>query len=127
MLLASLMRRRPDELRADFQQFYSLNIDGAGREYGMLHAAALAAQLPRESRCVRLENPEKEWSDGLYMLHSAEHTLRVLAWQQTEDAAKKRNFPKPLPTPADMARVQRRLERTDVDRINRILGIEGGV
>lgn len=127
MLLASLMRKRPDELRADFQQFYGLNIDGAGREYGMLHAAALAAQLPRESRCVRLENPEKEWGDGLYMLHAAEHALRVLAWQQTEDAAKKRNFPKPLPTPADRARVQRRLERTDVDRINRILGIEGGV
>lgn len=127
MLLASLMRKRPDELRADFQQFYGLNIDGAGREYGMLHAAALAAQLPREARCVRLENPETQWGDGLYMLRAAEHTLRVLAWQQTEDAAKRRNFPKPLPTPADRARVRRRLERTDVGRINRILGMEGGV
>ena len=32
MLLASLMRKRPDELRADFQQFYGLNLSGAGRE-----------------------------------------------------------------------------------------------
>lgn len=119
------MRRYPDELRADFQQFYGLNVDDMGAAFTRLHAAALCAQLPRESRLVRAMDPAAEWGDSEYIAHAMEHTLRVLSWQCGN--GRKSDFPKPMPTPEDRARVSRKLERTDVDRINRILGLtEGG-
>ena len=34
-----MMSRYPDELRADFQQYYGLNIDGMGADYSVTHAA----------------------------------------------------------------------------------------
>lgn len=39
-----------DELRADMQQFYGLNIDGMGSAFSVAHGAALAAQLPPGAR-----------------------------------------------------------------------------
>lgn len=51
------------ELRADFQQFYGLNIDRMGEEYSLLHAADLAVQLPFEARvwaAIRKEKTEEE-------------------------------------------------------------------
>lgn len=98
-----------------------------GRAYTFLHAAALAAQLPLESRVVRAEAPEAAWGDADEMLRRIEHSLRVLAWQQTKDGAKGRNAPRPLPSPVEQARVRRKVERTDVDEINRILGFDKGV
>lgn len=119
------MRRHPDELRADFQQFYGLNLDRLGVDYTRAHAAALCVQLPRESRLVRAMEPANEWGDAEYIAHAMEHTLRVLAWQN--GSGRKSDFPKPMPTPADRARVSKKLDRTNVDRVNRILGIvEGG-
>lgn len=50
MALAAFLRRFPDELRADFQQHYGLNLDDMGGPYGIGHAACLAAQLPPGSR-----------------------------------------------------------------------------
>ena len=121
------MRARPDEMRADFQQFYGLNLDDMGRAYTYLHAAALTAQLPRESRTVLADAPEAAWSDADEMLRRIEHAARVLAWQQTKDGAKGRNAPRPLPSPVEQAKVRHKVERTDVDEINRILGYgEGG-
>jgi hypothetical protein len=37
-------------LRADFQQWYGLNLDDMGGDYSISHAACLAAQLPGDSR-----------------------------------------------------------------------------
>lgn len=119
------MRRYPDELRADFQQFYGLNLDRMGADYTRLHAAALCVQLPRESRIVRAMDPSAAWGDSEYIARATEHTLRVIAWQN--GGGRKSDFPRPLPTPEDRARVSRKLERTNVERVNRILGIvEGG-
>ena len=125
--LAATLRARPDELRADFQQFYGLNLDDIGRAYTYLHAAALTAQLPRESRTVLADAPEAAWSDADEMMRRLEYTARVLAWQQTKDGAKGRSAPRPLPSPVEQAKVRRKVERTDVDEINRILGFEKGV
>lgn len=52
MALASFLRRFPDELRADFQQHYGLNLGELGGAYGIGHAACLAAQLPPGSRTL---------------------------------------------------------------------------
>ena len=118
------MRRYPDELRADFQQFYGLNLDRMGADYTRLHAAALCVQLPRESRLVRAMDPSAAWGDSEYIARAMEHTLRVLSWQYGN--GRKSDFPRPLPTPEDRARVSRKLERTNVERVNRILGFAIG-
>lgn len=93
-----------------------------GTDYSRRHAAVLMEQLPADSRTARAQNPEAEWGATEYLLWRIEHTLRVIAWQSTEDGAKGRRPPKPLPTPADRARVERRLQATDLDYINAKLG-----
>ena len=118
------MVRHPAELRADFQQYYGLNIDGMGVDFSMLHAADLAAQLPHDSRTFRAENTELEWTDRDYMLWSIEYSLRVLRWQPTKDGQKDRNKPRPLPTPADRARVEEKVSATDLNYIAEQLNIE---
>lgn len=40
----------PAHLRADFQQFYHLNLDDMGERYSLLHAADCAAMLPYQAR-----------------------------------------------------------------------------
>lgn len=108
------MRDRPCELRADFQQTYGLNIDGMGVDYSIAHAACLAAQLPPGARVWR--GTADEWPTDTYMLDRMEHMLRVLAWQQTEDAAKRRNYPKPIETPASRAQLERKVQRSLANR-----------
>ena len=108
------MRDRPRELRADFQQTYGLNLDGMGVDYSFAHAACLAAQLPPGARIWR--GTADEWPTDTYMLDRMEHMLRVLAWQQTEDAQKRRNYPKPIDTPAAREEWERRVESTRAHR-----------
>lgn len=108
------MRDRPGELRADFQQVYGLDLGRMGVDYSHAHAACLCAQLPPGSRVWR--DTVAEWDERMYMLASMEHTLRVLAWQRTEDAAKRRNYPKPIQTPAGREQLRQQVERTRANR-----------
>lgn len=71
-----------------------------------------------------LRDPDNAWSVGEHLLSGILFQLRVLAWQNTEDAAKGRNKPKPVPTPSEMLRMRQRIENTDIDYIRRRLGIE---
>lgn len=98
-----------------------------GTDYSRRHAAVLMEQLPAESRTARAQCPSAEWSATDYLLWRIEHTLRVIAWQSTEDGAKGRRPPKPLPTPAERAQLERKLQATDIDFVNRILGLPEGV
>ena len=122
-MLACLLARHPDELRADFQRFYGLNLDGMGVDYSTLHAALLAACLPRESATVRAERPEATWGDDTYLLAAIEYDLRVLAWQNSRDGAKGKNRPKPVQTPADVARIAAKVGNTDLKDLADKLGI----
>ena len=122
-LLARLLNERPGELRADFQRYYGLNIDGMGVDYTMIHAADLAAHLPMESATMRAEAPELEWTMAEYLLASIEYSLRVLRWQNTEDGQKGVRHPRPIDTPADFARIARKAEATDMEYIAEKLGI----
>jgi len=122
-VLAALLGNHPGELRADFQRFYGLSVDGMGTDYSVAHAAALAAHLPRESACVRAVAPEAAWDDATYLLAAIEYDLRVLAWQNSKDGAKGRNKPRPVQTPADVARVRDKLDGTDLAEVAAALGI----
>ena len=123
-MLAGLLAKYPSQLRADFQRFYGLNLDGLGAEYTYRHAADLAAHLPQESACVRAQNPEFEWTDTQYLLRSIEFSLRVIVWQNTKDGQKGRRKPKPIDTPAEIAKVRNKVEGTDMSLIAEQLNIE---
>lgn len=112
------------ELYADFRQYYSVDFDKLRGEVGEIRTADLAAQLPSDSRSYRAIKPELTWTDRDYMLWSIEFSLRVLRWQPTKDGKSGRNKPRPLPTPTDRARVQSKIEATDMKAIADALGID---
>ena len=115
------MRRHADRLRADFQQYYALNIDGMGDAYTLSHAAVLAAQLPADSRCAKAEHPELLWSQGDYFLAEIAYGVAILAWQRSKDGAKGINHPTPIETPAQRAEIARKFSATDFDYIDELL------
>ena len=125
-MLASRLGKHPDEVRADFQRYYGLNLDGMGGDYSVAHAVSLCYALPRDSATVRAESPEAAWSDETYLLSAIEYDLRVLIWQNSKDGQKGCNKPKPMQTPADVARVADKLAATDYERIAAALGIDYG-
>lgn len=126
MALATVEVKYPDELRADFQQYYGLNMDGMGEGFSYAHAASLMRQLPSCSRVSKALNPDNEWDDATYMLALIEYDLRVLIWQNTKDAQKGRNQPKPNKTPHEITEQRKRAEGFDKDFIDKILGKEVG-
>lgn len=118
MFWASAARNHPDELRADMQAVYGIDIDSVGRTCTLRHAAALAAQLPESGRLKRAIDPALRWGEAEYMLSSIEYSLRVLLWRETRDAKRGANRPKPIPTPAEESELRRKLEATDVGFVN---------
>lgn len=103
MALAQACKNAPCELRADFQQYYGLNLDGMGEAYTLSHAACLCAQLPPESRTVRAllgdRAEEVLWTLPVRIAAEQLNTLRVIRWLKTKDAADGKNFPEPLLPP----------------------------
>lgn len=124
MALATVEAEHPDELRADFQQIYGLDIDGMGIGFSPAHAAALMSQLPSSSRVAKALDPSAEWDDATYLLSAIEYDLRILIWQNTKDAQKNRNKPKPNETPIDIAKKRERAKGFDRRYIDKILGRE---
>lgn len=125
MVLWWLLGNHPSELRADFQRYYNLNLDGMGNDYTVTHAAALAVNLPSDSAVLKAMYPRNGWTTTEYLLHAIEFNLRVLAWQNTKDGAKGIRKPKPLPTPEDEDRIRGKVTATDFKLIAEKLGIEG--
>lgn len=124
MLLAAVEEEYPDELRADFQQVYGLNLDGMGKDYTFAHAAVLLSQLPSDSRVSKATNPDNEWSEQTYLLNAIEYDLRVLIWQKTKDGQHNRNQPKPHETPGEIAKKRDRAKNFDKDLVDMVLGKE---
>lgn len=61
----------------------------------------MVAYLPPESAVWRAANPHWQRNLEVDLLRTVEHGVRVLAWQQTVDASKGRNYPDPLRLPWD--------------------------
>lgn len=122
MLLAYFERDFPNELRADFQEHYGLNIDRMGDDYTFFHAAVLAAQLPDGSRTMRALFPERQWDDQTRILAMIEHGIRILAWQQTKDGRNGRRFPQPIKSPAQQMQEKKRLDGFDPEFVRKVLG-----
>lgn len=103
MLFAFLQVHHPDEVRADFQQYYALDIDevntGAGGSIKLARACSLAARLPQGSRVIKKLNPRALWSDEAYLLHAIEFDLRSIAYGLSDGKGDK---PKPIRTPEEV-------------------------
>lgn len=80
-------------VRADFQQFYNLNIERMGRDFSTLHAADLLVELPQESRIHALYLDNGAWTLDRTLAAMAVNALNVLVWQRTKDGQKNRNRP----------------------------------
>lgn len=95
-MLAQVWAEHPDELRADFQQYFNLDLDGMGSAYATAHAAALVMQMPEGSRIARAYNPDAAWTSDRSLLAAIVNDLNWLVWAQTKDAKHNRNKPKPI-------------------------------
>lgn len=120
-MLVQLVVIRKDELEADFQQYYGLNLERIGIDYSVAHAATLATQLPSDSRCMRQEIPGFEWSPEMYMLSAIEHGVRVLAWIQANQGKRRSAFPKPIEPPSKRGAIQNKIKSTDTQELDRLL------
>ena len=103
-----------DELEADFQEFYGLNLEELGKSLSLRHAAILAAHLPPKSRCRSVADPNAVWSEEMYALVNIEYEMRLLLWMQSQSKKNHTPMPEPVDPPAKAKEMQRRLEQTDI-------------
>lgn len=112
---------------ADFQQFYgiAISLDDLP-EIDFVRLSILWSQLPAESRTARRQNPELVWSATEYLLRNIEFHLRGLVWSMSKDAKNRINEPKPIKTPAEIARNKQHKDAALANKqeIDRILGME---
>lgn len=112
-----------DELEADFQQFYGLDLNDLGRSLSVRHAAVLAAQLPITSRCCIAQEPDLAWSTDTWLLRRIDHGLSLLLWSMSKHKGQK---PQPVNTPGETAKIRKSVENTDFDLIAERLGVRDG-
>lgn len=113
---------------ADFQQFYGIAIPLDDLpEFDLPRCSILYGQLPAESRTARRQNPELVWSATEYLLRNIEFHLRDLVWSMSKDAKNRINEPKPIKTPAEIARNKQHKDAALANKkeIDRILGMVG--
>lgn len=124
-MLALYLKRYPDELEADFQQHYGLDLEELGRGLSIRKAAVLAAQLPVDSRCCIAMDPDRSWSTEAWMLRSIEAHLATYMWSQS-DKRKRGPKPKPRDTPSEARKVLTSIGSTDFEYIANSLGVTHG-
>ena len=114
----------PDELEADFQQYYGLDAwamtGGTETTYDVLRAASLCAQLPGGSRVRRKYNPDEDWGLSEQLLRLVEYDVRSVLWAVASKKGTKP--PKPLELPSDREKRKNRprtveRERAEVDAV----------
>lgn len=85
--MAGAWTNNPDELIADFQQYYGVNLFAYGADLRegrttqvISWLAVLAAQLPNDSRTAIAQHPESAWSTSDYLLRQIDYVLRMTTW-----------------------------------------------
>ncbi len=75
------MNKYPEELEADFQQYYAIDLDrvfnSEGTSYSATHLACLAVQLPQTSRTLIAENEDMSWTTETMILADIANSLRI--------------------------------------------------
>lgn len=120
MSLARLLKTCRDELIADFQQYYGIDIFTDIKSFSPLYLGTLANQLPKGSRCSIKINPDCLWSEENWMLRRILYSLDLLRHERAGVS----QTPDPIPTPSETQRISDSLESTDYEYIARQLGVE---
>lgn len=90
MAYASTYAKHYDELEADFQQYYNLDISTIKNS----RASRLMFQLPHNSRTFKKINPASEWGWKELYLAKAVDGINTLIWMNSKDAKNKSKRPK---------------------------------
>lgn len=102
--LVAHLRAHPDELEADFQQYYGLDLGGLYT--GALNpwrAARLANLLPPDSRSRRAGNVNDVWMTRTEQLLTVlANATQILVWHQTKDGQKGTNPPEMMKLPEQL-------------------------
>lgn len=116
--LALALRWHHDELLADFQQTYGMDVwSDLGRiledDEPPLRLAALAYQLAPDSRTRAAMNPAASHSTEALLLRQMELNQRAWAWAHTKDGERGENEPSPIWLPGEEQEHERRVEHEE--------------
>lgn len=95
-------------LRADLQQFFSIDLDEAmsGR-HSVNHIAALVAHMPQQARLVNSVNADMKWTLNDVLIASLLNNFRMFVWGMSDP--KKRGAKPELIGPSYMTKQKRTL------------------
>ncbi len=102
-MLAPLLLEHRGELRADFQQFYTLDSEELLNSGDYERLATLAYNLPAESRIVKSADQRAIWDNKTYLLALI---VDHLAFMRYENAGGKGKKPKPLERPKQKKKIK---------------------
>lgn len=98
----------PDQLEADFQQYYGLDIAKIDKE----RASRLACQLPRQSRVLVAMDQSNLWSNGDIELIQIANGIETIKWQLANQGRKKGRTSPPKPyIPDELKTLAKRVQR----------------
>lgn len=114
---------------ADFQQTYHIDLWGADWDAlddgSAAHLAALAYQLPKDSRVYSAIAPMRSHGLDVLLLREIEHNQRIWHWANTEEAKHEESKPEPITLPGEEEAYQAMAdyERQNAIEVASILGI----
>ena len=98
----------PDQLEADFQQYYGLDIAKVDKE----RASRLACQLPRQSRVLIAMDQANLWSNSDIELIQIANGIETIKWQLANQGRKKGRTSPPKPyIPDELEALAKRAQR----------------
>ena len=98
----------PDQLEADFQQYYGLDIAKVDKE----RASRLACQLPRQSRVLIAMDQANLWSNSDIELIQIANGIETIKWQLSNQGSRRRRTSPPKPyIPEELRTLAKRAQR----------------
>lgn len=105
---------------ADFQQYYGLNLWHLGLDGDtdmttaeVRRAAALAYQLPKDSRVKSAIAPVAAYGIDVMLLREIEHNQRLWHWANTKDAKRKETAPERMQLPGEEEAYEKAVEHAE--------------
>jgi len=104
------MQEHPDQLRADLQRHYGIDLDHAmAGEHTAAHIGALVACLPSDASLFRVDNPDAAWTLETVLLAVIHNDISSLIYGMS-DPRKRGHKPKPIGPSWLTAKAVRKLE-----------------
>lgn len=96
MMLAALVDNYQDELRADLQRIYGIDLDHAmAGAHSAGHVAALAANLPLDARVYAAQNTDATWTRQEILLAETRNAINRVIYMFA-DPRKRGKPPEPV-------------------------------